>query len=254
MGNVDMKTGSPVAEYEHGPFGETIQATGPMADVFTFRFSTKFTDAETGLLYYGFRYYDSEKGRWLSRDLLGDEAFFNDYTRGRSQELVDYLRAESRKPAYIFLDNDGVNKSDFLGLAYFAYRTLDSRAGKFLGVVPLMGVGDDFLNTMVAHEQLFFEDAKSLSDMGFFSDNQVRPDKSTLKYSSTHDGGWNDCVMRQAVANVNPSTYCLLGKVGKTDKYNCQDWAEAVRREYRRLVKDPNIAKKCCPTSSQVKK
>ena len=29
-----------------------------------FRFSAKYTDAETGLLYYGFRYYQSSLGRW----------------------------------------------------------------------------------------------------------------------------------------------------------------------------------------------
>jgi len=39
-----------------------------MARANPFRFSTKFQDDETGLLYYGFRYYDPSTGRWNSRD------------------------------------------------------------------------------------------------------------------------------------------------------------------------------------------
>jgi RHS repeat-associated protein len=56
------------ARYEFGPFGEVLRATGPMATANPFRFSTKFQDEETGLLYYGYRYYDPSTGRWNSRD------------------------------------------------------------------------------------------------------------------------------------------------------------------------------------------
>src|SRR5208283_3739186 len=50
-----------------GPFGEVIRATGPMAKANPFRFSTKYQDDETDLLYYGYRYYNPAMGRWLSR-------------------------------------------------------------------------------------------------------------------------------------------------------------------------------------------
>jgi len=33
-----------------------------------FRFSTKWFDAETGLGYWGYRYYTPELGRWMNRD------------------------------------------------------------------------------------------------------------------------------------------------------------------------------------------
>ena len=39
-----------------GPFGELLRATGPMAKANPFRFSTKYQDDETDLLYYGYRY------------------------------------------------------------------------------------------------------------------------------------------------------------------------------------------------------
>ena len=53
-----------------GPFGEVLRATGPMAKANPFRFSTKYQDDETDLLYYGYRYYNPSTGRWLSPDPL----------------------------------------------------------------------------------------------------------------------------------------------------------------------------------------
>jgi len=43
-----------------------------MAGQNPFRFSTKYTDDETGLLYYGYRYYNPSIGRWISRDPSGE--------------------------------------------------------------------------------------------------------------------------------------------------------------------------------------
>ena len=60
--------GSLVAQYEYGPFAEPLRATGPLAADNPFRFSTKYTDSETGLVYYGYRYYSPSLGRWLSKD------------------------------------------------------------------------------------------------------------------------------------------------------------------------------------------
>src|SRR5665811_506620 len=54
--------------YAYGPFGEVIRGTGPMAKANPFRFSTKYQDDETDLLYYGVRYYTASSGRWLSGD------------------------------------------------------------------------------------------------------------------------------------------------------------------------------------------
>jgi uncharacterized protein RhaS with RHS repeats len=45
-----------------GPFGELIRATGPMAKLNPFRFSTKYQDDETDFLYYGYRYYNPSTG------------------------------------------------------------------------------------------------------------------------------------------------------------------------------------------------
>lgn len=78
-----------------GPFGELIRATGAKKDAFNFRFSTKYEDAETGLLYYGYRYYNAETGRWLNRDPIQETGGLN---------------------LYMTVGNNLVNAWDFLGM------------------------------------------------------------------------------------------------------------------------------------------
>ncbi|MEI8109255.1 MAG: RHS repeat-associated core domain-containing protein, partial [Verrucomicrobiota bacterium] len=72
-------TGAVAAHYEYDPFGRITSTMSSVADVFTYRFSTKPFDAETGLYYYGYRYYEPITGRWLSRDPIGESGGFNLY-------------------------------------------------------------------------------------------------------------------------------------------------------------------------------
>lgn len=155
---------------------------------------------------------------------------------------------------YAFVANNPINWVDPFGLAYFAYRSLDSFSGKLIGVWGSKpGSEDDTKNTVTAHEQIFFEDGKPPGNLGYFDDNTVRPDKSKLKYELAHSSGWNDCVMRKAVAAVKPKPFCLLEKKGK-EKYNCQDFSGAVRSEYQKLIKDLKVLAECCPTEAEKNK
>ena len=101
--------GTSSAVYEYGPFGEVIRSTGPMAKANPFRFSTKYQDDETDLLYYGYRFYNASTGRWLSRDpashVVGNGV--------RPRALA--LPREEANP-YRFSDNDGLNRYDYMGL------------------------------------------------------------------------------------------------------------------------------------------
>lgn len=72
MALVDAGTLQEAARYEYGPFGEVLRETGPQAHANPFRFSSKYTDDETGLVYYGYRYYQPESGRWINRDPSGE--------------------------------------------------------------------------------------------------------------------------------------------------------------------------------------
>jgi RHS repeat-associated protein len=88
-------TGTVQAAYTYGPFGETLRAVGPLAQANPWRFSTKYQDDETGLLYYGYRFYNPTDGRWMNRDPIGEEGGLNLHT---------------------FAGNDPTNSLDAVGL------------------------------------------------------------------------------------------------------------------------------------------
>jgi len=62
------ENGATVAQYTYDAFGNLLDKSGPLCDLFRHRFSTKYFDAETGLYYYGYRFYNPQIMRWLSRD------------------------------------------------------------------------------------------------------------------------------------------------------------------------------------------
>jgi RHS repeat-associated protein len=107
---VAQADGSLSARYEYGPFGEAIRATGAMGKKNPIRFSTKYTDEQTGLLYYGYRYYNPTTGRWINRDPLGEPGF--EALRGRKPNLLG-----DGFNLYGFVSNNPIGNTDFLGLA-----------------------------------------------------------------------------------------------------------------------------------------
>ncbi len=93
-GNIVQYTdtsGGYVARYDYDAFGQVILRSGILANTFTFRFSSKYEDLETGLNYYGYRYYSSDLGRWLNRDPITERGGFNIYSfvMNNSVDLVD---------------------------------------------------------------------------------------------------------------------------------------------------------------------
>jgi RHS repeat-associated protein len=72
---VNAADGTELAAYEYGPFGEAIRATGPLARNNPFRFSTKYDDDESDLLYYGYRYYKPSTGVWAAKDPIEELGF-----------------------------------------------------------------------------------------------------------------------------------------------------------------------------------
>ena len=102
------------AQYEYGPFGEPLRATGPMARANPFRFSTKYQDDETDLIYYGYRYYKADTGTWPNRDPLGELAFFQQYARlHKPGELPDQPPVAFNP--YAFIDNNPISYTDMDG-------------------------------------------------------------------------------------------------------------------------------------------
>jgi RHS repeat-associated protein len=67
------------AHYEYSPFGSLTAKSGDYADANPFRWSTKYQDDETGLVYYGFRYYWPGAGRWINKDPIEESGGVNLY-------------------------------------------------------------------------------------------------------------------------------------------------------------------------------
>jgi RHS repeat-associated protein len=82
--------GSIAAQYTYDAFGRTLTATGPLADAFRHRFSTKYFDAETGMYYYGMRFYMPSHGRWLNRDPIEEFGGLNLYATAGNQLLTRF--------------------------------------------------------------------------------------------------------------------------------------------------------------------
>ena len=97
---VNAATGEVAAQYEYGPFHELLRATGPVARENPFLAATKYYDWETGLYYYGYRYYAASTGRWLTRDPQGEAGGANQYG---------------------FVANDPNRSVDLLGLGLIAF-------------------------------------------------------------------------------------------------------------------------------------
>ena len=90
-------TGTLLARMDYSPFGQVVaqykytSTANATLSRLRFGFSTKYTDKETGLLYYGHRYYDSVTGRWPSRDPIGEGGGENLYgfVRNYSTSRID---------------------------------------------------------------------------------------------------------------------------------------------------------------------
>jgi len=61
--------------YEYGPFGGIVAATENRPEN-PFKFSTKWHEGNR-LVYYGYRFYNPETGRWVSRDPIGERGGVN---------------------------------------------------------------------------------------------------------------------------------------------------------------------------------
>ena len=229
----------------YSPFGATSHKTNvnrtinrkydsqPLADTFTFGFSTKCHERETGLVAYQRRCYSPGLGRWLTRDPIEERGGLN---------------------LYGFCGNNAVANYDKDGCAYFAVRGL----GKFLPPIrwssffscPFMKIAADIaadaLNVELLHEQLFYEDGSNIGwgndDRGLGIGAQIL-NEPKWRYVK-RDGGYDDCVMRVAEERVEVDHYQLTWFGGRT-KCNCQDYAGMLRTKYWELLNDQEVRCRC---------
>jgi RHS repeat-associated protein len=80
-GNVTMlidNAGTPnvTATYRYDPYGNSITTTGTNATANVYRFSSKERHANSGMYYYGYRFYDPNLQRWPNRDPIRELGHF----------------------------------------------------------------------------------------------------------------------------------------------------------------------------------
>lgn len=87
--------GNASAKYEYSPFGELLRCEGAYARQNPFQWSSKWTDKETSLVYYGLRYYSPHTGKFINCDPIGERGGLN---------------------LYRFIANNPINLVDILGM------------------------------------------------------------------------------------------------------------------------------------------
>jgi RHS repeat-associated protein len=115
-GLVKASDGTVSANYEYGPFGETLRATGVEAREMPFRFSTKRTDSWTDLVLYEYRVYTASAGRWLSRDPVLERATEMLLSHNKRHSPLPKWKADVLDLDYGFAGNDAEDRIDMFGL------------------------------------------------------------------------------------------------------------------------------------------
>ena len=93
-------SGADISTYVYTPFGALENPVG--GDENPFRFSSEYADDETGLVYYNYRYYSPQLGRWIKRDSIEEEGGVN---------------------LYGYVANSPIDRFDYLGMAWNISRT-----------------------------------------------------------------------------------------------------------------------------------
>ncbi|WP_319416811.1 RHS repeat-associated core domain-containing protein [Marispirochaeta aestuarii] len=111
LGSAHFVTDRHGGRYEHmeyTPYGELWEEqVSDSHDMIPFRFTAKEWDEETGLYYYGARYLDPKRGRWLSADPAGPEL------GNPNREGFSIVEAANW---YVYASNNPINKIDPTGL------------------------------------------------------------------------------------------------------------------------------------------
>jgi RHS repeat-associated protein len=91
-----------VARYEYSPYGELLRETGLLARQNPFRFSTKFRDEESGLIYYGVRYLNPAIAKWINKDPSEEKGGINllAFVENNPINFFDTLGEHKEDPDY----------------------------------------------------------------------------------------------------------------------------------------------------------
>ena len=127
------ESGTTAAQYTYDPYGNIIESSGPLANMFSFGFSTKYHDRETGMINYKLRVLRPDFGRWLNRDPIEEGGGAN---------------------LYCFVRNGSSYRHDYLGLSFgtigpnsgFVGESFDGRTDQYSSDLWFAVFGDSSFN------------------------------------------------------------------------------------------------------------
>jgi RHS repeat-associated protein len=106
-----------VPQSKYAPCPEALRASGPVAKANPARFSAEYHDDKTDQVYYGYRYYNSSTGKWLSRDPAEED--------------------DGGPNLYGFIGNNAVSGIDFVGLLCPCdVQSFSIKSRKWIGNLP----------------------------------------------------------------------------------------------------------------------
>lgn len=112
---VSAADGTLGAVYEYDLYGQVLRREGTESADSPFRFGTYYTDRESGLIYYGHRYYDPTQGRFINRDPAEEAGGLNlyGYVGNSPSNRWDYLGMGEDKDKPIEMGAVNVNETPF---------------------------------------------------------------------------------------------------------------------------------------------
>jgi RHS repeat-associated protein len=212
-GLVNASTGDYSALYEYDPFGQTIRITGTMAKNNPFRFSTKYTDDATDMVYYGYRYYNPSTGRWLNRDPIEESGGLNLYgfVRNDSANHFDYFGLKGSGhhvvPWSIF---NGAVKEEVQRFFDSDLSRIFNEHYKTHGAGRLDGISAKQYNRLVSAEMEKFLGKQALRDMTLKQAEQFLSHLNSLPHNHPI-ATYNNAVRREAALAMRKA----LEKAGK---------------------------------------
>ena len=114
------------ANYSYTPFGALLSSSGSSSPSNPFRFSSEFADDALGLVYYNYRHYNPEIGRWASRDLIeglyGNRYAFSENETIRAFDFLDLFVPKVIEEFDIkYRENDLIEQGAVLVQTYYDY-------------------------------------------------------------------------------------------------------------------------------------
>ena len=200
--------GTLAAKYLYDPFGNMLAQSGSLASANRYRFSSKEWDSNSGLNYFGYRFYDPNLQRWPNHDPIGERGGIN---------------------LYAYVGNNPVNRIDPLGLEGNPISSTlpglsgawnsDASGGGGLFYGP--GYYQALAMQQAAAQAQAFADAIAAYNATVPSDFQLGPD------GYTHNGLQDDPLGDMLLGGIGPA---LRGSAFRACPANAElKWADSAR-------------------------